>query len=252
MVLIPNHVQRAIALLAGQFQQSLLDGEYSRFQRLIQAFVTQFQEIDDVNQTLKFNRSIETSVGVQLDGLGQILGLSRLPDESDDDYREKLKFQIFINKSNGTPEEVIAVLQFLTKATKIRYHEYYPAAFQMDTDGTIFSVPPQQLVSAIQSVSPAAVQYTPITATYGAPLPFIFSGDPIIELLNVSPFESDPFDLRNLQVQMTDLLAVNAGNVTNPSFGGCFAEFGTPDIDTTGAGQMAEVIMFNGSEPPPP
>ncbi len=251
MALIPNHVQRAIALLAGQFQQSLLDGEYSRFQRLIQAFVTQFQEIDDVDQTLKSQRSIETSVGVQLDGLGQILGLSRLPDESDDDYREKLKFQIFINKSNGTPEEVIAVLKFLTKATKIRYHEYYPAAFQMDTDGITFSVPPEQLVSAIQSVSPAAVQYTPITATYGVPLPFVFSGDPIIELLDVAPFESTPFDFRNLQVQVVDLLAVNAGNVVNPTFGGCFAEFGTP-IDTTGAGQLAEVIMFNGSEPPPP
>ena len=251
MALIPNHVQRAIALLAGQFQQSLLDGEYSRFQRLIQAFVTQFQEIDDVDQTLKSQRSIETSVGVQLDGLGQILGLSRLPDESDDDYREKLKFQIFINKSNGTPEEVIAVLKFLTKATKIRYHEYYPAAFQMDTDGVTFSVPPEQLVSAIQSVSPAAIQYTPITATYGVPLPFVFSGDPIIELLDVAPFESTPFDFRNLQVQVVDLLAVNAGNVVNPTFGGCFAEFGTP-IDTTGAGQLAEVIMFNGSEPPPP
>ena len=92
MTLIPNHVQRAIALLAGQFQQSLLDGEYNRFQRLIQAFVTQFQEIDDVNQTLKFDRSIETSVGVQLDGLGQILGLARLPDESDDHYPTKIKF----------------------------------------------------------------------------------------------------------------------------------------------------------------
>jgi hypothetical protein len=44
---------------------------------------------------------------------------------------------------------------------------------------------------------------------------------------------------------------VNAGNVVNPTFGGCFAEFGTP-IDITGAGQLAEVIMFNGSEPPPP
>ena len=249
MTLINNHVQRAIALLAGQFQQSLLDGEYSRFQRLIQALVTQFQEIDNVNQELKFNRSIDTSEGVQLDGLGQILGLARLPDESDDAYREKLKFQIFINKSNGTPEEVIAILKFLTKASKVRYHEYYPAAFQMDTDGMTFSIPPEELVSAIQSVSPAAIQYTPITATYGVPLPFVFSQDPIIDLLDVSPFESNPFDFRNLQVEVTDLLAVNAGDVINPAFGGCFAEFGVP-LDITAAGQMAEVIMFNGSAPP--
>ncbi len=249
MVKITNHVQRAIALLAGQFQQSLVDGEYNRFQRLIRAFVTSMQEIDNVDQDLKNNRSIDTSIGVQLDGLGQILGISRLPNESDDDYRERLKFQIYINKGNATPEEIITVLKFLTKANKIRYHEYYPAAFQMDTDGITFPNPPEMLVTAIQSVSPAAVQYTPITATYGVALPFVFSGDPVIELLFVSPFEDNPFDLRNLQIDTGDLLSVNAGNVTNPSFGGGLAEFGTP-IDTTGAGQMAEVIMFNGSQPP--
>ena len=106
MVKITNHVQRAIALLAGQFQQSLVDGEYNRFQRLIRAFVTSMQEIDNVDQDLKNNRSIDTSIGAQLDGLGQILGITRLPNESDDDYRERLKFQIYINKGNATPEEI--------------------------------------------------------------------------------------------------------------------------------------------------
>jgi hypothetical protein len=251
MVRITNHVQRAVVLLAGQFQQSLVDGEYSRFQRLIRAFVTSMQEIDNVDQDLKFERSLETSIGDQLDGIGQILGLARLPDESDEDYRERLKFQIFINKANGTPEEVITVLQFLTKANQIRYHEYYPAAFQMSTDGLVFPVPPEQLVTAIQSVSPAGVQYTPITATYGVPLPFVFSGDPIVDLLLVAPNEADPFDLVNLEIDTGNLLAVQAGRVTNPDFGGGFAEFGTP-IDTTGAGQLAEVIMYNGSQPPTP
>ena len=63
MVRIANHVQRAIALLAGQFQQSLVDGEYSRFQRFIRAFVKSMQEIDNVDQDLKFQRSLETSIG---------------------------------------------------------------------------------------------------------------------------------------------------------------------------------------------
>lgn len=164
--------------MAGQFQQSLVDGEYSRFQRFIRAFVTSMQEIDNVDQNLKFQRSLETSIGTQLDGLGEILGLARLPNESDEDYRERLKFQIFINKANGTPEEVITVLKFLTKANKIRYHEYYPAAFQMSTDGLVFPNPPEQLVTAIQSVSPAGVQYTPITATYNVPLPLFLAGTP--------------------------------------------------------------------------
>jgi len=115
----------------------------------------------------------------------------------------------------------------------------------------VFPVPPEQLVTAIQSVSPAGVQYTPITATYGVPLPFVFSGDPIVDLLLVAPNEADPFDLVNLEIDTGDLLAVQAGRVTNPDFGGGFAEFGTP-IDTTGAGQLAEVIMYNGSQPPTP
>lgn len=145
MALIPNHVQRAIALLAGQFQQSLLDGEYSRFQRLIRAFVTSIQEVDDVDQTLKFDHSIDTSVGVQLDGLGQILGLSRLPDESDDDYREKLKFQIFINQSNGTPEEAIAVLKFLTKANKLATTNTTLPPFKWTPTGQPFQYLPNNL-----------------------------------------------------------------------------------------------------------
>ena len=151
----------------GNFSKAYLMVSIADSEHLDPGFCHSIQEIDDVDQTLKFDRSIETSVGVQLDGLGQILGLARLPDEGDEDYREKLKFQIFINKSNGTPEEVIAVLKFLTKATKIRYHEYYPAAFQMDTDGVTFSVPPRAAGLSDSISEPRSSSIHPDSATLG-------------------------------------------------------------------------------------
>jgi len=255
MVLITNHFQRAISLLASQFREEDPEGTLTKFQKLIKVFVESMQDADNVDMTLQEFRWLDTAYGVQLDGLGEILGLARDPDESDTSYRERLRFQIFINNSNATPEEVIRVLAFLTDATKIWYHEYYPAAFQMSTDGLTFPNPPSSLVTAIQSVSPAAVQYTPITATYGTK-PFSFSGDPVFGLLAVVPDENTPFDEFNVEVDTLDILEVNTGQTENPETGGGFAEAiwtnypTTPIVyafDNTGAGQLAEVIMYNGS-----
>jgi hypothetical protein len=261
MTVITNHFERALALLAGQFQESDPEGELTKFQRLIKAFVASFQDADNVDMDLLFDRAIDTAVGEQLDGLGEILGAERLDGESDDDYRERLKFQIYINNSNGTPEEVIAVLKFLTNANTIWYNELNYAAYQMTTDGTTFPDPPEQLVEAIQSVSPAGVQYVPITATYGVEAPFRFSKDPDFGLLEVVPSESNLNDVYNVEINTTDVLEVNAGQAGNPDFGGGFAEAiwsnepTTPivyEFDNTGAGQLPEVIQYNGSVAPNP
>lgn len=260
MPYISNVVDRSLVLLASQFQGTDSQGELTRFQKFIKAFALSIQDLEDANNQLLTERNINTAVGVQLDGLGQILGLARLDGQSDDDYREALKFQIFINEGSGTPEEMIAVLKFLTNANKIRYIEYYPAAFQMSTDGLTFPVPPEDLIPAIQEASPAAVQYCPVTATYGVDVPFVFSPDSEIELLWVTD-PSDPTILENLELDTADLLYVNRSKSTTSSEGGGFAEAiwtnepTTPiifDFDNTGAGQLAEVIYFQGSIPPAP
>jgi hypothetical protein len=251
MPYISNVVDRALAVLASQFSESKANGDLNNFQKFIKAFALSIQELEDTNYQLLNERNIYTAVGVQLDGLGQILGLARADGESDEDYRENLKFQIFINEGTGTPEEVIAVLKFLTNANRVRYNEYYPAAFQMSTDGLTFPDPPEELVEAIQEASPAAVQYTPITATYGVDVPFVFGLDSEIELLWVTD-PANPGELENLQLDTTDLLYVNRSVSTTNTEGGGFAEYVSPDIDTTGAGQLAEVIYYNGSVAPAP
>lgn len=172
MVQITNHFQRAISLLASQFRKNKPDGSLTNFQKLIQALVEPAQEIENVNWELKTERWLNTAIGTQLDGLGQIIGIARNPGESDEDYRERLQFQIFINSSKGTPEDVIRIIEFLTKSDRIIYHETYPAAFQLETDGLVFPTPPNELVTAIKNASPAGVNYAPITATYNVPISF--------------------------------------------------------------------------------
>lgn len=248
-------VDRSLALLAGQFQGTDAQGNLTNFQKLLTAFLESAQNVEDVLEQLRSQRNIYDAVGEQLDGIGEILGLPRKDGESDSDYRERLQFQIFINSGTGTPEEVIAILAFLTNGTEIGYIEYYPAAYQMSTNGTTFPDPPEELVDALNQASPAGVQYVPITATYGVEVPFVFGLDSEIELLWVTD-PSDPSILTNLQLDTTELLYVNPASTFTSNQGGGFAEalgsYPNYTIDTTGAGQLAEVIMYNGSVAPAP
>lgn len=178
--------------------------------------------------------------------------MPRQPNESDEDYRERLQFQIFINTSNGTPEDAIRTLAFLTQANHIGYLEVYPAFYQMETDGLKFPVPPNQLNDALFSISPAGVNYAPIVATYNVPISFEFSGDLSSEPLGIAPLTSDPSYITNLEIEQSILpnnaiLYVSAGNVDMNGPEGGFDELGFPSPI---AGQFSELIQKNGNFPP--
>ena len=249
MVDIANYYERGVALLASQFQIRNPDGSPTNLQKIIKAIASQAQKINTQQQLLQTMRYLNTAQGVQLDGLGQILGLARIPGESDASYREALQFQIFINQSHGTPEEVMKILEFVTDATKVWYDELYPAAYQMATNGLVFPPNPSDVASLIQSVSPAGVAFIALTATYNTN-PFVFSSDPFNELFYVAPNIADPFDLHPLDVDPGSgavPLEIQRGETNDPNFGGGFAEaignYPTYIIDTTGAGQLAEAIQ---------
>lgn len=244
-----------IALLAAQFQESLSDGGRTNFQKFLAAMVQPCYDINTVELELYNERWLATSVGVQLDKIGIILGLARQPGQSDADYREQLYFQVFINKSTGTPEEVIFALKFLTKANRIIYFEPYPAFYQMQTDGlpANFSLPPDEIVTAIQAMNPAGVQYTPITWYYLLDKGFGFSGDPIVQDFYVAPNPADLTQINPFHVSpdgiADDQFQINKGQTQlNPNFGG-FAEdsFVAPN-----QGRFAEVLVLNGQTPPNP
>lgn len=257
---ITNFYERSFTLLASQFREGIEGEERTNMQKLIAALVTPFYEINRVQLQLYNDRFLATAVGVQLDNIGLILGLPRGLDsitgmlQTDSDYREALYFQVFINRSTGTPEEAIATLKFLTKATVIQYMDSFPAFYQMFTNGTPenFSVPPQDIVQAMSDLSPAGVQYVPITWNYNYDLIFEFTGDPIIEDFYVNPNPDDlnqynPFHvstdgINDLQFQ------INRGSTTDNPDAGCFAE---DNYEVPEAGELCEVLVLNGSVPPP-
>lgn len=254
MVAIPNHFERALALLASQFREEGVGGGYTNFQKLIKALTVSLQELDDLNQDLKNNRSLDTAIGQQLDGLGEILGLPRIPGESDDSYRERLRFQLYINSAKGTPEEIIRAVKQITQSSFVWYHELYPAAYQLVIDGITFPDPPNLLIESLASIGPAGVQYPPITSTYGSPNPFTFGADSANDLLIVTD-PNDPSLFVNLQVTdgvNTYLLEVNANRVPFTATTGGFAELNLDgSVNITDAGQLSEVIQLNGNSPPP-
>jgi hypothetical protein len=252
---IQNFYERTVALLAAQFQETLANGGRTNFQKFLAAMVSECYSINDTELQLYNQRWLATAVGKQLDEIGIILGLARQLNESDANYRERLYFQVFINKSTGTPEEAIFTLKFLTKATQIHYWEPYPAFYQMWTNGQpeAFSIPPDEIVTAIQSINPAGVQYTPITWYYLSDKGFGFSGDPIVEDFYVAPNPADLSEINPFHVSpdgiADDQFQINRGQtVTNPNFGG-FAEDGFVAPD---AGRLAEVLVLNGDVPPNP
>lgn len=255
---IPNYFERAVALLASQFQIRNSDGSLTNLQKVVQALTMQAQVLNTQEQLLITMRYLNTAQGVQLDGLGQILGLARISGQSDYSYREDLQFQIFINQSTGTPEDVIGILRYLTDASIVWYNEQYPAAYQLATNGLLFPQNPSDLASVMQKVSPAGVSMTSIVATYNT-VPFVFSGDPFEEQFYVNPNIADPSEYNPFQVDpgsgLVDLY-INRGNTHNPDFGGGFAEaigqYPIFSIDSTNAGRMVEAIQINGNLPPGP
>jgi len=251
---IENFYQRTIALLASQFQTSGVGASQTDFQKFLDAMVTECTAINSAELQLANLRYLATAQGVQLDGIGEILGLARLPDQSDEQYREALYFQVFINKSTGTPEDSIATLKFLTKATHVGYFELPSAFYGMSTNGLPenFSIPPDAIVEAIFSVSPAGVDYVPITCTFGLSPIFIFSSDPIVEDFYVAddpnnlsfsqPFHVSPDGFAD------DQFLINRGQTIYNQKGGGFAE---ANYIVPNAGKFAEVLVINGGIPPP-
>jgi hypothetical protein len=243
MVDITNFSQRAIALLAGQFQNTPTPTENTNLQNLIIALCEPATEIQTQIQNLINDRWINTAVGVQLDGLGEILGLARTPGQSDDSYRQALIFQIQLNVSSGTPEQVINALSFFTNGSKVKYVEMAPAAYLLETNApaTSFPIPQGSLATAIQKLSPAGVEFAGLIATYDN-LTFSFSSDAENNPFFVVPSTSDLQTSTQLELSSGDYLYVDGGAFLNPQLGGTFGETGYTDYACPGAGRMAEVI----------
>ncbi len=150
-----NLITHGLGRLAFQFNNS------EKLKDLIETQLIDFQELDNTFNDLLNNRSLDTAIGIQLDGIGQILGLPRplLPIDvvgtfgffsdptsksfgdindpliggnfvdfsatrqiaNDDTYRKLLKAKAVINRSSMTVEETLDMVSLMFDNARVRY-----------------------------------------------------------------------------------------------------------------------------------
>ena len=130
--------------------------ETNKIFELITPFIDQLQEEEYVLSDLKYKRSISSSEGVQLDKLGTSLNVLRLGD-TDEDYRARILFKVYINTSTGTVEQVISFVKNVTGAINVKYEEQQPATIKITTD-TMGGVNMQELYDNVSQVIGSGVQ----------------------------------------------------------------------------------------------
>jgi len=121
----------------------------------IAPFIDQIQDAENAAFELIDERTIDAAVGVQLDGIGQIIGETR-DGRTDDDYRAGLKAKILINKTSGTIEEIIEIVILLV-SNSVDIQDFYPASFYVNIVGALVDLDPVLLAGIISSAKPAAV-----------------------------------------------------------------------------------------------
>lgn len=164
---IDDHVEKALDRILEQYKNK------SKVRGLITAIVKPLQGIEDAAQPLLTLRHVNTAVGAQLDGVGQIVGLARELEQDDEDYRALIKAKIVQNLNNGTPEEVIAAAKFFLNTTEIWFTENYPAEVDIQTTEEIEESLRPKLRKVLEKFLPSGVALG-IFGQYDVERPFLF------------------------------------------------------------------------------
>lgn len=119
-----DHVSEALDWLIEKFKG------LESWENWLTPFLNQIQDLEDVFYAIEQARHPDNATGAQLDGCGAIVGEPRYG-RGDDDYRVGIKVRIAINRSRGTPEDVINILSILCEYKSIEYQGSYPAGYLM-------------------------------------------------------------------------------------------------------------------------
>ena len=151
--------------------ESRLTGQFAlatKLHALIRAILTPLTAIEIDADSLVLERWVETAVGKQLDGVGNIVSELR-NGRNDDDYRQALRFRIFVNISKGTPGDMIQGLKVLTAPTDCQYIEVYPATVLLFTNGFFITA---ATGDAMHDLTPAGVDSRLLVSFMDTPFRF--------------------------------------------------------------------------------
>jgi hypothetical protein len=164
---ILDHQERAVARLTQQFR----DG--ASVPNLVRALTGGLQEIEDAVHAIRASRAIGIATGAQLDLIGRIVGQPR-EGRGDDVYRIWLRARVRLNRSSGTPEDLLSVFASITQgSTTIVLEEQFPAGFVLRVGSTSI-IEPAELAALVRLAKGAGVAAIVESATSDDPDSFAF------------------------------------------------------------------------------
>ncbi len=139
---------------------------------LMTAIAKQLQEFYEVQEELIAMRWLKNATGKQLDGIGDIVVLTRAEatrlersksnsnEVNDDLYRKYLYYKLFLNTSTGTRKEIMKALSFFWNEAPLYYSEKpeFPATIFVETPELSANVPIEGLLEA-PIIKPAGVRF---------------------------------------------------------------------------------------------
>lgn len=144
---ITTHAEDALDRLAEQYRGK------PKIKSLLDSLCEQVQSTEDALWQLLTETTVDTAVGDALDVLGKIVG-ERRDGAADADYRIRVRARIRANLSNGTVEDVLAVLRALlgssAGAATISWVDRYPAMFEARISGV--AIPAGQVMIYVRFI----------------------------------------------------------------------------------------------------
>lgn len=159
-----NLLDEAESLILHQFSQS------PKLNGLVRALVMPFEETLEHLEKLHHGRYIEEAQGKTLDIIGDIVDFER-QNMSDEEYRIWLKVVILLNHSQGTANDVMAILHVLFGARPAIQVDEYAPNIAMFTFFKYPDVPTKTLFSIIRRAVPITTTCKFVDASPGTSTP---------------------------------------------------------------------------------
>jgi hypothetical protein len=144
------HVAEGQALLIEFFRKP-------RTLKALEAFLTQVQELEDVAADHRVKFDIDTAEGEQLDFLGAQVGEFR-DDRTDAAYRVAINVRILVNTSQGSMNELLAILDLADPTMVVTVRETFPAGLLFQWVGGFAVLSALELMQLMQKAKAAGVK----------------------------------------------------------------------------------------------
>lgn len=147
-----DHTATALDRMLEQFQGSV------NLRLLASSYVDQVQTLENTAIQLLHDRSLDTGTGHRLDGLGQLVGITR-SGEDDEAFRLRIRGELAVLNSQGSLENLIAIMRLLLElpdSVDIQINEYFPKAIYMRPRDFIFTGDPDLIAALLRRAVSAA------------------------------------------------------------------------------------------------